>query len=77
MQYNDFVIGHVYSIKKKTGNGERDPDRTGSEVRFFFQYKGKQGIHHCFTEIHGGWNRTYTDYQLIGKKIKEIKEWRK
>ena len=36
---------------------------------FVFKYLGKQGIHHCFEEINGGWTRTYTDVQLIGRKI--------
>ena len=37
-----------------------------------FEYMGKRGIHHCFKAVHGGWSRTYTDYQLIGKKIQEV-----
>lgn len=38
-----------------------------------FRYKGKEGIHHVFTEARGGWTRTYTDAQLIGKIIEETK----
>lgn len=38
---------------------------------FVFSYVEKRGIHHVFKEIHGGWTRTYTDIQLIGKTIKE------
>lgn len=37
---------------------------------FVFKYLGEQGIHHYFQEINGGWTRTYTDVQLIGRKIK-------
>ena len=36
-----------------------------------FSYEGKRGIHHMFREVRGKWTRTYTDAQLIGKKIKE------
>lgn len=39
---------------------------------FVFQYLGTQGIHHCFREIHGGWSRTYTNSQLIDKRIMEV-----
>lgn len=39
---------------------------------YIFQYLGTQGIHHCFKEIHGGWNRTYTNSQLIDKRIQEV-----
>lgn len=37
-----------------------------------FRYEGKIGIHHSFREIRGGWTRTYTDAQLIGKNIQEL-----
>lgn len=39
---------------------------------YIFQYLGTQGIHHCFREIHGGWSRTYTNSQLIDKRIQEV-----
>ena len=39
---------------------------------YVFQYEGTQGIHHCFREIHGGWSRTYTNSQLIDKRIQEV-----
>lgn len=39
---------------------------------FVFQYLGTQGFHHCFREIHGGWSRTYTNSQLIDKRIMEV-----
>ncbi len=38
------------------------------------RYERKEGIHHVFREIHGKWIVTYTDAQLIGKKIKEVDE---
>ena len=39
---------------------------------YVFQYLGTQGIHHCFREIHGGWRITYTNSQLIDKRIQEV-----
>lgn len=39
---------------------------------YIFQYLGTQGIHHCFREIHGGWSRTYTNSQLIDKRVMEV-----
>lgn len=39
---------------------------------YIFQYLGTQGIHHCSKEIHGGWRRTYTNSQLIDKRIQEV-----
>ena len=32
-----------------------------------FRYVETKGIHHCFVAVKGGWTRTYTDYQLVGK----------
>ena len=57
--FTRFTVGKHYKIEK--------------EVDFYvFEYSGMKGLHHCFKEIHGGWSRTYTDAQLIGKKIEEI-----
>ena len=39
---------------------------------YVFQYLGTQGIHHYFREIHGGWSRTYTNSQLIDKRVMEV-----
>ena len=39
---------------------------------YVLQYLGTQGIHHHFKEIHGGWSRTYTNSQLINKRIQEV-----
>lgn len=41
-----------------------------------FSYEGKECIHHMFREVKGKWTRTYTDAQLVGKKIKEIDTWK-
>ncbi len=40
---------------------------------YIFGYEGKQGKHHMFREIKGNWTRTYTDAQLVGKKVLEVK----
>lgn len=39
---------------------------------FVYRYTGKNGIHHCFVEVHNGWSMTLADYQLIGKTVKEV-----
>ena len=39
---------------------------------FQFTYIGKKGIHHHFKAVPVGWLRTYTDAQLVGKKITEV-----
>lgn len=62
-----FAEGHDYIVLATKG-GESEPIKD-----CIFRYKGKQGIHHMFSEVHGGWTRTYTDAQLIGKIIKEVK----
>ena len=64
-----FEAGKDYSIYAKDGNLERS---SFGEKSFVFRYVGKQGIHHVFREIHGGWSRTYTDVQLMGKTIQEV-----
>ena len=38
---------------------------------YVFRYESKHGIHHIFREVNNGWQRTYTDAQLIGKEIEE------
>ena len=37
-----------------------------------FRFLRKEGIHHIFREVSGGWTRTYTDAQLVGKNIQEV-----
>lgn len=54
-----FVPGRHYAIYGKSNN-------------YIFEYLRKDGIHHCFREIHGGWTQTHTDCQLIGKKVEEV-----
>ena len=71
----EFVIGHVYLIKGKKLNDRPEgyKNLTGADMLFAFRYDGKKGNLLQFTEIHGGWTRTYAVYQLIGKKIMEVK----
>ena len=56
-----FTEAHIYKIYAEVRDEE-----------YAFRYEGKQGIHHMFREIRGGWSRTFTDAQLIGKKIVEV-----
>ena len=70
-----FTKGYVYAIRdinkgEQSGNGNMAGTTWSDDCRF--RYIGKQGIHHCFQEVNGGWSRTYTDPQLVGKKIKEV-----
>lgn len=79
-----FIIGACYQVisgrKAKNFNKENyviqlantaddDPERG-----YTFRYLGKEGIHHKFIEICGGWTRTYTDAQLVGKELIEVSE---
>ena len=69
-----FEEGHCYTIRRSKvgGNGSgRYRSQHVDEIAVFC-YRYKEGIHHMFREIHGGWTRTYTDAQLIGKTIKEV-----
>lgn len=71
----EFEKGHMYRISEKTYVADifgqlKGSVKWGEEI---FRYEGKQGIHHCFREVRGGWSRTYTDAQLVGKHIKEEK----
>ena len=70
----EFTAGKKY-IVSEGGNyakGKHTLNGTTWSNEIIFEYAGKQGIHHCFKANPGGWSRTYTDNQLIGKKIKEV-----
>ena len=45
---------------------------TSWERDCIFMFLRKEGIHHVFRSVKGGWTRTYTDAQLIGKNIQEV-----
>lgn len=67
-----FIIGQMYTIKNiRFGEHKYHDIQPHSGALCLFKYIGKNGIHHVFREIRGGWSRTYTDAQLIGKHIKE------
>ena len=68
-----FEAGRSYTIKD-TGwrNKECDLISPNSGWNCVFLYMGKSGVHHVFREARGGWQRTYTDAQLIGKRIEEV-----
>ena len=52
-----FETGRDYLIDKAT---------------FTLRYEKKNGIHHTFRSVRGGWTQTFTDAQLIGKTIQEV-----
>ena len=59
-----FKEGECYQIDKTISDT--------TERGCTFRYEGKQGIHHIFREIYGNWTRTYTDAQLVGKKVENV-----
>ena len=63
-----FMPQRCYSI----ADDDKILHRLSFPFSYIFQYEGTQGIHHCFREIHGGWSRTYTNSQLIDKRIQEV-----
>ncbi len=80
-----FSVGACYQVvtSKRIIDGLRrgekyvlQPLKQGSDPEdgYVFRYLGKQGIHHTFVEICGGWSRTYTDAQLVGKELVEVVE---
>ena len=73
-----FVQGHLYRFVPKgyDHNHHAKGFQSGTtwESDCVFIYLRKDGKHHVFKELHGGWTRTYTDPQLIGKNIIEVSE---
>lgn len=72
--FNAFIQGKRYRIWDSDNGGKSDSDYfnplTGKGCVFI--YLRQEGKHHVFREERGGWTRTYTDVQLIGKKIQEV-----
>ena len=66
-----FEEGQKYTILTSSSGVQGIKDAVKDCV---FIYERKQGIHHMFREARGGWTRTYTDAQLVGKKIHEVHE---
>ena len=73
-----FEEGHSYQISKivYTENNRGGKNAKCANTLWsgdcVFRYEGKHGIHHIFREVRGNWTRTYTDAQLIGKRISEV-----
>lgn len=66
-----FSKGKRYSIYDSPGaNLDNFNPTTGAGC--IFLYLRKDGKHHIFREERGGWTRTYTDVQLMGKTIREV-----
>ena len=63
-----FKVGQSYRIytPQHLGHPQRDPPS------YEYVYECKRGAHHVFREKTGGWTRTYTESQLIGKVIQEV-----
>ena len=72
----NFVKDKIYLIFSRYADGRRQRKYLihSENENYKYRYVGKRGIHHMFREINGGWLRTYTDAQLIGKHIKELKD---
>ena len=75
---HSFIAGQSYFIFD-SGNAKTDSDDFASNDMkpetgkgCIFVYVRKEGRHHMFKEKRGGWIRTYTDTQLMGKKIREV-----
>lgn len=64
------ILNHKFAIGKKYV--VRDSALTDKDEPFI--YLGKQGKHHIFRHVAGGWTRTFTDPQLIGKFIQEVQK---
>ena len=71
----EFKKGHKYIVSLPYAKNQQISKGgvNNTEKGFVFVYERKEGRHHIFRESIGGWLRTYTDNQLIGKKITEVK----
>ena len=68
-----FSNGKRYFIfDSGNAKGEADYIRPETGKGCIFVYLRKEGRHYIFREERGGWIRTYTDIQLIGKNIQEV-----
>ena len=62
--------GHRYTIRSSAKDGYGACIHV--DKMSVFEYVSKKGIHHYFKEARGGWSRTFTDAQLVGKIIREV-----
>lgn len=74
--HKHFTEGKCYRIYSGgcAGSYDRKTLSTGTswDRDCIFIFLRKEGIHHFFREVRGGWLRTYTDAQLVGKNIQEV-----
>lgn len=68
----DLEQGRHYKIFSGNSKTTDNPTSSAWINSIIFEYVGKRGIHHCFKSVLGGWSRTYTEYQLVDKKILEV-----
>lgn len=72
-----FIEGKCYRIY--TGKNAYDKKIPSGGISWehdcIFRFLRKEGIHHMFREVRGGWTRTYTDAQLIGKNVQEVVDY--
>ena len=74
-----FKEGHCYRISSTcsvSNSGAKAPKMASAGISWerqcTFVFLRKDGKHHIFRELNGGWTRTYTDAQLIGKSVTEV-----
>ena len=70
--FHSFIQGRRYRIQEGKTNPYEFEFNPLNGKGCTFIYLRKEGRHHMFREERGGWIRTYTDNQLIGKYIKEV-----
>ena len=70
--FHSFILGKRYYIQEGNPSPYEFEFNPLNGKGCIFIYLRKEGKHHVFREERGGWTRTYTDVQLIGKKIQEV-----
>ena len=73
--HKHFTEGKCYRIHSGSSSvhdGKIISSGTSLDHDCIFEFIRKDGIHHMFREVRGGWTRTYTDAQLVGKNIQEV-----
>ena len=68
-----FTPGACYQVRRTKAKGFLSTSRDDPEEGYAFIYLRKEGIHHIFREAKNGWLRTYTDAQLVGKFVDEVR----
>ena len=68
-----FTPGACYQVRRTKVKSFLSTARDDPEEGYAFIYLRKEGIHHIFQEAKNGWLRTYTDAQLVGKFVDEVR----